>query len=430
MSVVERPLTVIERVLHAVYQHKDGDGLPIFAVRCSGPWDETRFRAALSAVQAKHPLLRARIVEHRPHWPCFQFVTDAPAIPLEVLDATALTDWSEIAQRHAKLKLDSGQAPLLRMTVLPERDETGFELVASFHHAIIDAKSVLVIVREIFAHMAGQGFDDQVCTDEMIFRPMRRPPIWYLARQSFKLIELQIRQLISRQILVPDERPFPGACLRHAATPELTSALVQQCRANGTTVYGALAAAAVQALAAHQRWRDVSVQMMVPFDIRDGYVNPVDDQTIGCFAGILDFWRHSPAKTPFWDLARQCAGEITRERRWWMPNCWDHLMSCVAFTPAWLKPLRRMALGINNLGNCPEVAAGPWRLEELSWFGRSEHLGGSVTLNAATVNGRLNLTLLGSRLTVETLTEIRDAMLRQLEQTALQSSEKSARKAA
>jgi hypothetical protein len=430
MPVVERPLTVIERVLHAVYRHKGGDGTPIFAIRCSGPWDEDGFRAALAAVQAGHPLLRARIVERRSHWPVFQFLDSAPPIPLEIRSSASLTDWAAVAQRHAQMPLDAGHAPLVHMTALPAADDSGFDLVASFHHAIIDAKSVVALVREILGHMAGRDFDSRACVEETTFRPMRRPSIWYLARQALKLIQMQFRQAISRPTLVPDEIPFPGACLRHVGTAQWTAALIEQCRVHGTTVYGALAAATVLGLADHQRWKSVSVQLMVPFDIRDGYVNPIDDRTVGCFAGILDFWRNNPAAVPFWELARQCVAEIAHERRWWMPNCWDHLMSRVAFTPAWLKPLRRMAIGINNLGKCPEVAAGPWRLEELSWFGRSEHLGGTVTVNAATVNGRLNLTLQGSRLTRNTLEEIRDAILLRLDRAAGVRSEQPARRAA
>lgn len=428
MPVAERPLTVIERVLHAVFCHKAGDGTPIFAVRCSGPWDEARFRAALIAVQARHPLLRARIIEPKPHWPRFQFLDDAPPIPLEIVPPTAMTEWSSIAQQHTRIVFQADRAPLARMTVQP--DDDGFDLVASFHHALLDAKSVLTLLREILAHMAGEEFDHRICTDELTFRPMRRPSAWYLARQAFKLIQMQFRQSFTRQIIVPDEILFPGSCLRHAATSHLTTALLQQCRRERTTMYGALAAAIVQAVCEHQRWRNVPVQMMIPFDIRDGYVNPIDDQTVGCFASILDFWRQNSTAIPFWDLARQCVGEIAHERRWWMPNCWDHLMSRVAFTPAWLKPLRRMAVGINNLGRCEEVAAGAWRLEEFSWFGRSEHLGGTVTVNAATINGRLNLTLLGSRLAHSTLAEIRDALMLRLERAAGMPSEQTARRAA
>lgn len=428
MPVVERPLTVIERVLHAVFRHKSGDGTPIFAVRCSGPWHEDKFRSCLAAVQARHPLLRARIIETKPHWPCFQFLNAAPPIPLEIVPPTAISDWAAIALQHTRIEFQPDEAPLVRITVRP--DDTGFDLVASFHHAILDAKSILALLQEMLCHMDGQRFDDRVCVEEMIFRPMRRPSAWALTRQAFKLIQMQFRQLISRQVLVPDEITFPGSCLRHVTSPQLMSALSHQCRQQQTTVYGAIAAATVQAISAHQQWRNVPVQMMVPFDIRDGYVNPIDDQTVGCFAGILDFWRNHATAVPFWDLARQCVGEIANERRWWMPNCWDHLMSRVSFTPAWLKPLRRMAVGINNLGRCPEVAAGPWRLEEFSWFGRAENLGGSVTVNAATINGRLNLTLQGGRLTLATLAEIRDAILLRLERAAEMPTEQPARRAA
>src|SRR6185436_7269386 len=98
------------------------------------------------------------------------------------------------------------------------------------------------------------GFEDRICTEEMTFRPMRRPAAWYLARQAFKLIQMQLRQLLSRQVLVPDEIPFPGSCLRHVTSSQLMSALLHQCRRQQTTMYGALSAATVQVIAAHQQW--------------------------------------------------------------------------------------------------------------------------------------------------------------------------------
>jgi|GEM_PF-4243137 len=430
MPVLERPLTVIERVLHAVARHLDGDGMPVFAVRCSGPWEEPRFRAALTAVQACHPLMRCRIVEPRPHWPIFQLDSSAPPIPLDVAPAASNLDWEAISLRHAQTKFDPASAPLIRITALPHAGDRTFDLVISCHHALADAKSVLAILRELFTHMSGQPFDSRVREEEMIFRPMKRASSWYVARQAIKLISMQIRQLFSRQVLVPDEVPFPGACLRTVCTPATTSALVQACRQQQTTVYGALAAATLHTLAQREAWKNVSIQMMVPFDIRDGYVAPVDDQTVGCFAGILDFWQTSPLQTEFWELARQCRGDVLHERRWWMPNCWDHLMSRVAFTPAWLKALRRMAVGVNNLGLCPEVSIGSFRLEELSWFSRTQNLGGSVTVNAATINGGLNITVQGSRLTRQTLTEIRDALLQTLETAAGVSPQAKSRRAA
>ncbi|MFO0917500.1 MAG: condensation domain-containing protein [Planctomycetaceae bacterium] len=413
--MIERPMTVIERLLHSVYQVHQGDGLPVFAVRCSGPWEAERFRRALDAVQARHPLLRSRIVESKRYWPKFQLVNDAPPIPLEIGDDASAGDWKHVALEQARRTFDVGCAPLCRMAVLPSAEADGFDLIAAFHHSIIDAISVLALLREIFTHMAGEPIAESPCHDELVFRPMKATTIWQRLRLISRLLWVQGRQLVQPSMLMTPDRNQPQGCVRIVWPKELTTNLVRRCRKEKTTVFGALAALAMRTLAEREDWEQVSLQLQVPFDIRQEYATPVDRQTLGCFVGIMDFWHDHPLGRDFWHLARRCRRDVEFEKNWRMPNCWDSLMSVIPFSPAFFKPFRKMSIGVNNLGRCEEIGIGPWRLEEFSWFGRAQSLGASLYLNTATINGRLNLTLQGAEASQETLQEIGDKLTSEME---------------
>ncbi len=409
MSVIERPLTVIERLLHAVSECYDGDGMPVFAARCSGPWSADSFHKALSAVQSRHPLLQSRVVEPRRGWPCFQLDPQAPSIPLEVLDANSGVDWEQTALRHSEQPFDVAQAPLCRFSVLPDRSGDGFHMIASFHHSIVDAVSMLALLRELFNRLAGLPAEVGVCDEEYAFRAMQPTSLWQRLRLTGQLLGKCVFQKFRPAAGIDPEASSPGGCLRVVWPESLTEDFVQRCRRERTTVFGALAAGVLQSLAEREAWGNVpNLQLQVPVDIRHLYAPRVDRTTLGCFAGIMDFPHADPLASPFWDLARRCRRNVQHEMSWRMPNCWDHLMSRVAFTPRWLKPLQRMTAGVNNLGRCETVSAGPWRLEEFSWFARSRHLGACVAVNTATVNGCLNLTLQADRASRESLQDLGD----------------------
>ena len=65
---------------------------------------------------------------------------------------------------------------------------------------------------------------------------------------------------------------------------------------------------------------------------------------------------------------------------------------------------------------CEDVGAGPWKLDEFSWFGRARNLGSSIYLNTATINGRLNLTLHGSNASRATLQDLGERLGAEIEQ--------------
>lgn len=115
-----------------------------------GRVDRARTRAALDTLQTRHPGLRTRFVVDGGTL-CREVVAGAP-IPLvhqELPDAFDLADATAWADAHARLRLDPGVAPLVRVGVRQYADRAMVVMV--FHHLITDAWSLDSLLADFLA---------------------------------------------------------------------------------------------------------------------------------------------------------------------------------------------------------------------------------------------------------------------------------------
>ncbi|MFF4328851.1 amino acid adenylation domain-containing protein [Streptomyces sp. NPDC001591] len=125
-----------------------------------GPVDAAALRAALSALTAQHPALRARF-----RWDCqgraVQTVPETVEVPLREVDLTRLpaAERERAAEEEARRDLgepfDLAVAPLLR-TVLLQLDERRSRLLLSYHHVLMDGWSMQVALADL-AELYGQA---------------------------------------------------------------------------------------------------------------------------------------------------------------------------------------------------------------------------------------------------------------------------------
>lgn len=116
--------------------------------RFTGPLEEDILRRALCALQARHPLLRVRIVrECRGH---ARFVDDAPA-PIAVRSVTSPAgEWTGEAEREPNTRFGAERAPLLRCVRI-EHETKRHTVLLAFHHAIGDGLSGAYLMRDLYA---------------------------------------------------------------------------------------------------------------------------------------------------------------------------------------------------------------------------------------------------------------------------------------
>ncbi len=254
-----------------------------------GALDATRLGAALEQVRKRHSALRVCIVEDVETGPTF-YRTDNP-IELNVVAVDTAADWHGLVESELSLPFSTFPGPLMRAKLLSAPDDAS--IVLTFHHAIVDGLSGARILHDVMRALAG-GY----------LEILPSPP----------LIEEMIASVASHPIIVEEGTSYgiSKACSRAAQGSEKfaanlaisewdqeeTARLLRFCKANGTTVHGAICAAASRHLPASD---ENIVRMHCPIDL--SRISGVEATGCGVFigAGIVEI----PAvDRKLWDDAR------------------------------------------------------------------------------------------------------------------------------
>jgi len=272
-----------------------------------GPFDTERLTGALRAVQAEHPLLRARLalVGGRA-W--FKPVTpDAHPIPVV---SGGLRDWR--ARIEAQLERPFvDQAPLARFMCFSSGLRKSVAAMV-FHHSIADGRSGADVLIEVLRRAGGEDMPlnprpaqpsaqalDLIKLEGRFGASIRTLGYWL--QQGKSALKLA-RQLPGFDMAVRPERrirvvPFmlPKAKVR---------ALLAACRAHGVTMQGALGAA--QLLAINDEFgsaqsRNLALNSLA--DLRGALGGNLTQQDLGLYIATVATVHAIPAEPDFWRLA-------------------------------------------------------------------------------------------------------------------------------
>jgi NRPS condensation-like uncharacterized protein len=356
----------------------------------AGPTTVDGWRAALDEIQRCHPNLSGKISRDEDANLWFHHVAGAP-IPLRVVEGNAAAWDSELA-REMTTRMDLGQAPLARATLIHQVNRS--TLILAMHHSIADAKSILFAIRDALRALSGQPVE-------------KLPPTPSLTSLLFRgstpgdgdAMNASPLQTVSGE---PDIfRSFDGetpGISRRTLPPALTSALRHRCRSEKTTVHGALVTAAV--VAARQvfiKLRQASIAVISPSDMR-ALLGAGED--VAPLAGGATMTMEPPTQpADFWQTARLVRRDLvppkTLEELSRSFGPMEHFMSkhpssreAIAF----LANLGGPKISVNNLGAIPfEARFGALTLEAI--WGPYILLGyeGERLISAATINGSLHL---------------------------------------
>ena len=287
-SAVIRPLGYCERFFY-LYSL----AFPVhfcLVARIEGALDSARLAAALQQVRNRHSALRVCIVNDAEMGPAF-CRTDNP-IELHSASAETAADWRRVVERELSLPFGAFPGPLMRATALWASD--GASIILTFHHAIVDALSGTRILHDVMRALAGQSLE--------VLPPL--PPIENMIAGFVPRSIVGGEGTARHDISKANGRAAPrleefAACLAIAEwQQEETSRLLRSCKANGTTVHGAICAAASRHLPASDA---NTVRMHCPIDLSG--ITRSKPTGCGVFigAGIVEI----PANAgKFWDDAR------------------------------------------------------------------------------------------------------------------------------
>lgn len=260
----ERPLGVIEYFMNKLY------GQVIWCILdVRGPLSKATLEAAVVATVKRHAMLRARIApKRRLLAPSFEeFMAEHPKLVVEEAGATA----AEVTERElARGALKDGRtvSRLWSMFLTGEEGpQADRAVVLLTNHAISDGSSLVLWLQEIVANcnkliaeketpasLLAQGTPVPLCP--AFESRIKSWPESRLRRLSMQWAATRLGIMLKGCSMPKPEvegQERRTRIVTHLLTPEETEALLQRVKSNGTTVAGAVGAAALLAVRGEQQ---------------------------------------------------------------------------------------------------------------------------------------------------------------------------------
>jgi len=366
---VGRALGFSESFFH--FMHGLGAYVIVIGARLRGPVREESVRHALTRAQERHPLLRVHVVEERG---VLKFREEGTgAIPLRVgREAFEQAMEDELAHPIA-----GPRDPRLR-ALLSLGEGDAFDLILAMDHTVCDGPSLISILNDVLADLDGSP-------PAAPLPPL--PSIEALLTAHGPIPRWTGKNEDQAVPLVP-KKPPRGArrtrLLFRDLTVEETRRLAERCRAERTSVNGALTAAGLIAAQKEAKSSGAHLGVITNVGLRDKARPPVAIEHVGNFVSFVQTYHDVSPTTPFWDLARACrdvvasrvaAGEpqgrlAEGQLLWWQRGYLRHVAPRIRHGLA-------NALAISNSGRLPiEAKRGAFTLEAV-YGASSQHLIGS-----------------------------------------------------
>jgi hypothetical protein len=287
----------------------------VVSVLClDGSLPVATLRAALDALQQRHPLLRARIVgDGKGH--VYQFDSAGP-IPLETVERSHRDQWIAATEEELHRRIDYAVGPLMRCRYLVDKD--GGDVILTIPHNILDAACAAPLLSEFLALCAGRTPASTATPDEGRVAPPSLYPPEYTGLRFARAVAANMAHQMADEMkfrwnsrgvrkapILPIDK---GHCriLPIQVPAPLTASLVQATRRERVTLNAILSAAM---LAAVQRnlypSPRVPLRHIIFTDMRPRLRTTVPSANLGCFLSLFRFTVLVEADGAFWDLARQ-----------------------------------------------------------------------------------------------------------------------------
>jgi hypothetical protein len=359
------------------------------------------FQDALDKARQRHPTLSVRIVladDHHLH-----ITSEAVAdFPIQVVQRENDHTWISVVESELKIIYPWRTGPFVRFALVSAPDCT--ELIVTCHHGYADGLAAAYLLRDLLTYLGDPGkpveaLPEIPAADDLI------PP-------SIDLGEVRVSPdvLVYEADILPAPQPTTEAffVLPRMFSAEQTEALLKRCRAENTTVHGAISAAFLKAFAEKRGYGQHIVSSAV--NVRDRLAQPVGE-AFGLF--IIPSMLATIDCTPegnFWDAARKIKadfqGQMTDEQLFGIFKGVRQMFSSMSYREvvqaAMTNPWEmNYDVSITNLGrlNFP-TEYGDLRLEAL--YGPLVNaLEKETILGVVTVGGQMTLTWVGRHKTLD-----------------------------
>lgn len=379
---VLRGLGALESFYWKQNQAKPRHFLVVAKIR--GTAERADWRAAVDAVQSRHPLLQATIAADQNGRPFF-VRKPGQSIGIRFLQGDSQTPWERAAEWELDHPLPRESGLGIALSVLTY--ESHSIVIMALDHTFGDGMSCLFMIRDLLVALSGGSLE-----------ALPTPPPQESAIASIKARDVSVQPDRGSD---PSERFHPTIEIRPArvqtavVNSDLLAALLQRCHQEGTTVQGALVAAFVLAGAGQNpSWENQPLRIMTAINARR-YTGHQEEVVLSVNAHVGAYRADAPGG--FWGLARQAYEDLqlatTRESVLGQLHEFEDIMRSDD-EQALLGVTAKMAneIKISNLGvwRFP-TQYGDFQLEDLWGPSILHRIPGEQSLGVATVNHRLHL---------------------------------------
>jgi hypothetical protein len=253
-------------------------------------------RSALSRVRERHPILRATVLADRLYGAAF-YASDLP-MELNTIPVGNHLDWRPTVEHELAKPMPLGATAPMRVTALHAAERTA--IILTFHHAVADGLSSVAVLHDLMRALAGE--------------PLSALPFPPVVEERVLGWSAPVAREMDRIVGAPPPLPMragigkPNIAAMEFSLDE-TARLCERCRIGGTTMYGAVAAAAARHLPLSEGG---VVRIVCPMDLRRSI--GIDDGMCGVFIGVHMIELPAGSPEPIWDDAARIVQEIARSR--------------------------------------------------------------------------------------------------------------------
>lgn len=273
----------------------------LMTVRLRGRLFEENLRHALDKVQARHPSLRANVLEEQEH-PSFVFRTDPAKIPLRIVNRRSDEDWRAETLTEWEHPFCLQREPPVRLTWI--RSDEVSELLLVGHHCVCDGASLVTILRELLRatdqpDIALPPYEPFASLGDLI--PAAVKPGWKMrVGVLFKAALFRIFALTIKK--VHPTRSGEHYLIYWTAGEDMSAKLSGRCKSEGTTPYAAMCVAFLHAFQQIMGPRFKN-KMMCPVNIRR-FINNLDANVMFNYAPTISLSLGREPFGEFWSMAR------------------------------------------------------------------------------------------------------------------------------
>jgi len=344
------------------------------------------WRDALDAVQRRHPILSTSIMRNEEGQPAL-YQVDAAPIPLRVVDGSAQERWELELDREMALPFTPEQAPLIRSVLIHKPQSAVLIMVA--HHSIADGMALVFLIRDLLQVLSGGQIE------ALSFNSSAEELLSTLP-EGEEVVQVGTPQT-EPALYRKDNGLTPRATARKLDN-NLTAALKDRARREGTTVQGALCAAlALAGRKTSSTWRKQSVRVMSPVNVR---AHLRAGEACGLYLGGGGMISFQPGDSrAFWELARFAKKELSPSQTFQALSTSLHRLEAIMTNDMDVETAAQISAGafardlmVSNLGQMPyESEFGNLKLEAVWGPTALQGLDGEQNVGIATINGAIRL---------------------------------------